>query len=205
VGVLDRWKLTLEELDEILSERPSLRGITFGYVGEYKLRKMWFRDERIKGLRTYDNHDRARKGDLTFFYKGVEISVEVKSLQTASISREGDHPTGKFQCDVSDRRRVILPNRDEIQTTCLLVGEFDLLAVNLFEFHEDWLFAFAKNKDLPRSRYAHYTPEQREHLLATLIEVTWPLNHTFEAEPFALLDDIAAEKQRGTSTDEADG
>jgi hypothetical protein len=205
MGVLDRWKVTPEELDEILSERPSLRGITFGYVGEYKLRKMWFRDERIKGLRTYDNHDRARKGDLSFFYKGVEISVEVKSLQTASISRDADHRTGKFQCDASDRRRVTLPNGDKIETTCLLVGEFDLLAVNLFEFHEDWLFAFAKNKDLPRSRYAHYTPEQREHLLATLVQVTWPLNPPFGAEPFALLDDIAAEKQRGASAEKAHG
>jgi hypothetical protein len=197
VGVLDRWKVTPGELDEILSERPSLRGITFGYVGEYKLRKIWFRDERVAQLRTYDNHERARKGDLSFMFKGVEISVEVKSLQTGSISREGGHCTGKLQCDASDRRRVILPNGDEIQTTCLVVGEFDLLAVNLFEFREDWLFAFAKNADLPRSRYRRYTEDQRRYLLATLIEVTWPVSAPFQAEPFHLLDEIAAEKSSG--------
>jgi len=42
MGILERWKLTAEELDEIVSGNPSLRGFMFGYVSEYKLKKMWF-------------------------------------------------------------------------------------------------------------------------------------------------------------------
>lgn len=196
MGILERWRITGDELDEIVSSSPSLRGFIFGYVSEYKRRKTWFADTRIIGLHKSDNHGRARKGDLTFTYRGVEITVEVKSLQTHSIRRRDDGCHGKFQCDASDRRRISLPSGETIETTCLAVGEFDLLAVNLFEFSGGWQFAFARNKDLPRSRFPKHTPEQRQHLLATLIDVTWPLQPPFEPEPFRLLDEIAAEKSR---------
>lgn len=197
MGTLERWKLAVEELDEIISANPSLRGFMFGYVSEYKLRKMWFSDERISNLVKYDNHDRSRKGDISFTYKDVEISVEVKSLQTHSIRKVGSGYVGKFQCDASDRRQVILPNKQKVETTCLVVGEFDLLAVNLFEFEQEWRFVFAKNKDLPRSRFSGYRPQQQKYLLATLMEVTWPLKQPFHPEPFQLLDQIALEKARG--------
>ncbi len=196
MGVLENRGLAIEELDEIVSANPSLRGFMFGYLSEYKLRKMWFSDERVSDLVKYDNHDRTRKGDLSFIYKGVRVLAEVKSLQTHSIRRVGDEYHGKFQCDASDRREVILPDGEKIETTCLVAGEFDLLAVSLFEFEHEWRFAFAKSSDLPRSRYAKYSPQQQKYLLATLIEVTWPLGPPFEPEPFRLLDEIALEKVR---------
>jgi len=197
MGVLERWQVTSEELDEVISASPSLRGFVFGYLSEYKLRKMWFSDDRIGNLHKSDNHDRARKGDMTFIYGGAEVTVEVKSLQTHSIRQTEGGVTGKFQCDASDRRRVALPDGQSIETTCLVVGEFDLLAVNLFEFQHEWRFAFARNRNLPRSRYPKYTPEQRDQILATLVEVTWPLKPPFELEPFRLLDEIAAERRAG--------
>jgi len=196
MGILERWKLTAEALDEVISANPSLRGFMFGYVSEYKLKKMWFSDERISNLIKYDNHDRTRKGDLSFIYNGVQMNVEVKSLQTRSIRKAGSEYIGKFQCDASDRRQVALPNRQKIETTCLVVGDFDLLAVNLFEFEQEWRFAFAKNKDLPRSRSSKYTPRQQKYLLATLMEITWPLKPPFQPEPFQLLDEIALEKAK---------
>jgi len=195
MGILERWKITTTELDEIVSSSPSLRGFIFGYVSEYKVRKMWFSGEQIGGLHKANNHDRSRRGDLSFLYKGVEITVEVKSLQTHSIRRTDAGCSGKFQCDASDRREVTLPNGERFETTCLVVGEFDLIAVNLFEFEQEWHFAFAKNTDLPRSRFARYTPEQRQHILATLIDVSWPLKPPFAAEPFRLLDEIVREKR----------
>jgi len=167
-----------------------------GYVAEHRLRKTWFSDERIRDLVKRNNHDRANKGDLSFAYKGVQITVEVKSLQTRSIREVEGEFRGRFQCDASDSREVVLPNRRRMKTTCLVVGEFDLLAVNLFEFEKKWRFAFAKNDELPRSRYRKYTPVQRAYLLATLMEVTWPLTPPFHEEPFALLDQIAREKTK---------
>jgi hypothetical protein len=196
MGVLEHWNLSTEELDEIVTANPSLRGFMFGYVGEYKLRKTWFSDSRISNLVKYDNHDRSLKGDLSFTYKETEVRVEVKSLQTRSVRKMDDRFVGKFQCDASDRRPVTLPNRQKIETTCLVIGEFDLLAVCLFEFEKKWQYAFAKSTDLPRSTFPKYTPQQRKYLFATLMEVTWPLQPPFHPEPFRLLDEIAAQKTK---------
>lgn len=122
------------------------------------------------------------------------MSVEVKSLQTATIKEADGVLSARFQCDASDRRLVTLPNGEQIQTTCLVVGEFDLVAVNLFAFQDVWRFVFARNKDLPRSRYPKYSPEARQYLLASLMTVTWPPAPPFYAEPFALLDEIVRER-----------
>lgn len=196
MGVLEQWKVSLEEIDEVVSANPSLRGFLFGYLNEYKLRKMWFSDPRIQDLKKYNNHDRAHKGDLSFRYQGAEICVECKGLQTNSVKKTDEGYIGKFQCDASDRRKVTLPNKKKIETTCLLVGEFDLLAVGLFEFGQEWRFAFAKNQDLPRTRSPKYTEKQRQHLLATTMEITWPLKPPFETEPFRLIEKIAYDKRK---------
>ena len=92
----------------------------------------------------------------------------MKSLQTSKVKTTPTGYTGKYQCDASDKRTIRLPNGEDIATTCLLVDEFDLVAVNLFAFGEEWRFAFAKNSDLQRSRYRGYTEEQRKYLLASL-------------------------------------
>lgn len=81
-----------------------------------------------------------------------------------------------------------------LQTTCLVVGDFDLVAVNLFEFGQKWHFAFAKMEDLPRSPYRKYTEQQRQYLLQTTPKISWPLDPPFRDEPFTLLDEIAASK-----------
>lgn len=195
-NIFDRWGITVDEASEIIKSRPSLRGVLFGYVGEYKLKKMLLSDNRIAEITPVDNHDRSARGDLIITYKGVNIGVQVKSLQTATVKKANEGYIGRFQCDASDRRRVILPNGQKIETTCLVVGGFDLLAVNLFEFGQEWKFAFAKNEDLPRSGYGGYTPKQRRYLLATLMTITWPLRPPFEAEPYRLLDEIVEKKKR---------
>ena len=41
---------------------------------------------------------------------------------------------GKAQVDASDRREIVLPDNSRVTTTCLLKGEFDILAVNVFAF-----------------------------------------------------------------------
>ena len=92
---------------------------------------------------------------------------------------------------------IKMPFGSTVNTTCLLVGEFDLLAVNLFAFEREWRFSFAKNEDLPRSKFRKYTPEQREHLLASLVPVSWPPIPPLYAEPFQLLDEIIEERRRG--------
>jgi hypothetical protein len=199
MGILEQWGVTLDEINDILAERPSVRGILLGFIAEYKLAQIWFsNDPRVDSLERYKNHDRTRASDLGFRYKGVLVSVQVKSLQSSSVLKTETGYKGTLQCDASDRRLVHLPNGESVETTCLLVGGFDLLAVNLFEFGQEWRFAFAKNSDLPRTTSSKYTPEQRKFLLATSVRITWPLQPPFYEDPFTVLDIIVAEKSSKT-------
>jgi len=192
--ILDRWDITAEVLTEAIDGNPSLRGMLMGYIAEYKLRNMWFVGKKgVSQQVKHDDHDRKKKGDLVVTYRGREFIIESKSLQTNSIRKEDDRFTGKAQCDASDRRTVKFPDGTTLETTCLLRGEFDLLAVNLFAFEEKWRFAFVKNKDLPPNTYRKYTETQKDLLLPSLIKVTWPPEPPFRDEPFSLLDELCSE------------
>jgi hypothetical protein len=187
-SILRRWGLTEEELTDIIQENPSMRGLMLGYIAEYKLRKMHFSAPVFEKVHKADDHDRSRKGDLTVSYKGREFSIECKSLQTNSIRKTEEGYEGKYQCDASDRRTVKLRGGKKIETTCLLVDEFDVVAVNLFAFEEKWRFAFALNEDLPRSAFQKYLPSIRRQLLATLMPVSWPLRPPYIENPMALFE-----------------
>lgn len=162
-----------------------------GYLGETKAKKTWFDGRKeVTNVKKYDDHDRTKKGDISVTYGGREFFIEVKSLQTNSIRCVDKVMCGKAQVDASDRRPVKLFDGSVVETTCLLVGEFDILAVNLFSFGEGWRFIFAKNKDLPRSKSKKYTPEQQQHLLATTVNVSWPPEPPFTTDPYPLLDEL---------------
>lgn len=187
-SILKRWGLTKQELTEIIQENPSMRGLMLGYIAEYKLRKMHFSGSDFEKVHKSDDHDRSRKGDLTVTFKGREFKIECKSLQTNSIKKTEEGYEGKCQCDASDRRTVKLRGGKKIETTCLLVGEFDIIAVNLFSFEEKWRFAFALNEDLPRSNFQKYPASIRRQLLATLMPVSWPLRPPYIESPMPLFE-----------------
>lgn len=196
MGILEDWDITQDDLNTVLSERPSIRGILIGFLAEYKLQRTVFSDSRIHKLVRYDDHDRSRPADFSFEYQGRRITVEVKSLQTSSVRSDNGGFSGRCQVDASDRRTVTLPDGTTLETTCLLAGKFDILAINLFEFGHQWHFGFVRNKDLPRSKYRNYTPYQRSCLLATNVSVTWPLRPPFYSEPFTILKEIAKERRK---------
>ena len=196
MGILEDWNITTEELNAVLAERPSVRGILIGFLSEYKLQRTIFSDARIHRLVRYDDHDRTRPADFSFTYQGESVTVEVKSLQSNSVRNLNGGFVGRCQVDASDRRPVKLPDGSVLETTCLLAGTFDILAVNLFEFRQRWEFAFIRNKHLPRSNHRRYTDYQREHLLATSVQVHWPLEPPFYDTPFPILDEIRRERRR---------
>ena len=189
-SILQRWDVTVEELTQVVEQNPSLRGMILGYLAELKLEKLWLRREGISDISKHDDHDRKKKGDRVVLYKGKEFIFESKSLQTNSIRKTERGWIGKAQVDASDRRQVTLPDGTKVNTTCLLRNEFDVLAVNIFAFDEKWRFVFAKNSDLPFSRYKGYTEYQRRHLLATLVTVHWPPKPPFQEEPFTLMNEM---------------
>jgi len=201
VTILKRWSITAEELTLAIDENPNLRGMLLGYVAEYKLRNLWFLNKPgITHSIKYDDHNRKKKGDLVVTYKGRAFTIESKSLQTHSIRREGDSWFGRAQCDASDRRTVIFADGSALETTCLLAGEFDILAVNLFAFENQWRFVFAKNSDLPRSTYKKYSLQQQSELLASLVPVSWPPRPPFSEEPFTLMDEMIKTASSGGSS-----
>jgi len=165
-----------------------------GYIGEYKARQLLTKQAAISLLRKPDDHDRRKgsKNDFVLRYRNREFSFEVKSLQSNSVKQDPISKvyTGRAQVDASDRRLVILPDGTELATTCLLVGQFDMLALNLFQFRQQWDFAFILNRDLPRSTYRKYSAYQRAHLLATTVKVSLPVQAPFSMEPLALLDKL---------------
>lgn len=198
-SILTRWGVTIDELTRAVDENPSLRGMILGYLAEQKLETLWLSSDEIESVRKYDDHDRRRKGDRVVRYRGQEFVFESKSLQTATVKPVADGWFGRAQVDASDRRTVRLPSGDLLVTTCLRRGEFDILAVNLFAFENRWRFAFAKNSDLPMTRYRGYSDYERRHLLATTVEVHWPPRPPFREEPFSLMNEILQERARATS------
>jgi hypothetical protein len=195
--ILERWNIDEEVLTKLIDENPSLRGMLFGYVAEYQFSKIWLSHPDVSYAIKPDDHNRKKKGDRLIMYKGKEFSIEVKSLQTAMIQKNPDGTfTGKAQCDGSDRRIVTFADGSQLNTTCLLGGEFDMLAINCFAFQGRWDFAFARNEDLPRSSFRKYTKEQQKLLLASLVPVTWPPKPPFFADPFVVLDRIGMERAK---------
>ncbi len=202
MGFLLDWDLSYEEIDELLTDNPSLRSFVSGYAAEMKCRRLWFEsDPRASGVKKWDDHDRTRKGDIHFMYREQSISVEVKSLQTNMVKDfDNGQFSGKFQCDASDKRSVVFDDGSSVETTCLRVGEFDLLAVNLFAFTGKWDFVFARNDLLPhvsgvRGASRNYTQHQKDNLLATLMPMEYPIISPYQSEPWAILDEIVAMRQ----------
>lgn len=179
--------ITPEEWRELTNANPSLRGNLLGYAAEMKLRKMWFSSEHATSERRDDG---KKKSNLVVTYRGRDFIVKLCSLRTSSIRRGVDKVNAVAQCDSSERRIVKVSGGSSLNTPCLLVSEFDLLAVNIFAINNEWRFLFAKSLDLPRSTHKYYTPLQRESLLASVVRVTYPPVHPFYVEPFRLLDEI---------------
>ena len=192
-SILRQWEISEQDLTEIVAQNPSLRGILLGYVAERKFHEAFLNHPAIPEKGRDDDHDRARKDDRRIVYKGKSIIIEVKSLQTNLVKSLGDDRwTGKSQVDASDSREVTFPDGSTLKTTCLLRGEFDLLAVNCFAFGNKWRFAFALNSELPKNTYKKYAEYQKSRLLPTLISIEWPLKPPFAENPFELLDWLIA-------------
>lgn len=200
-SILKRWGISEAELTELVDSNPSLRGILLGYVAEHKFHTAYMSHPDITTPVKDDDHNRKKKGDRRAIYKGTEVVIEVKSLQTIKVKKLGDDEwTGGAQVDASDRRTVHFPDGSTLETTCLLRGEFDILAVNCFAYGDKWRFAFALNADLPQNRYKKYTEYQRKYLLPTLIRVEWPLVPPFTEDLSELLKRVQDAKKRLPAT-----
>ena len=193
---LDDLNISLEELDDVFKENPSLRGTIVGYLGEIKLRTYLSNIKQIKILPKPDDHDRTAKYDLPIKYKGRVFKIEVKSLQTNTIKVPKNRTDIKLQatvqCDASDCRAIVLPNGKTVTTTCLQYGDFDILAVNMYMFNKKWEYAFALNEKIPHSGKGsskNPIPEDcQKYIMKTSIPITYPIEGIFTSNICTLLD-----------------
>lgn len=179
-------------LVEVLKANPSLRGMVYGYVAEVAfalhLEKMGIaQKDHFKP----DDHKRKQaKSDRTLKYLLKQYTVQLKSIQTNSLKEVSP---GKFkakvQNDASDRRRLTLPDGTKVDVTNYVKGEYDVLAVSLQPFAGEWRFAYKKNKDLKQSTYKKYPPNVQSYLLATSVDITWPLTDDWTEDFFAVISD----------------
>lgn len=199
-GLLDRLDISVEELENLIDANPSLRGFIIGYLAEAKLTARLAADSRITKLVKFDDHDRTNKHDLVITYRGKEFTIEIKSLQSATVRAcdgrwfTGAEVVAKFQCDASDRRTVLLADGSSVTTTCLRYGDFDIIAVNLFAFEKGWQYGFALNRDLPHSTYRKYPAEVQKLLIKSLVPISHPLQPPFTDDLFRLLDVLYRER-----------
>lgn len=193
--ILDEWGITPEQLTELLDENPSLKGMLLGYTAELKLKEIITSFPEVSFTTKFDDHNRKKKGDLYIVYHEKAFDVESKSLQSSMIEfdEKNQEWLGKAQVDASDRRIVTLPSGEEVNTTLLLRGEFDVLAVNCYAFENKWRFVFARNSDLPFSKYKKYSEEARQSLIASLIPLTWPPKPPFYSDLRVLLNEMIEE------------
>lgn len=210
MGFLETWELSYDDINEVTTDNPSLQSFIIGYAAEVKCRKLYFDNQRdIRGVYKPDDHNRMEKGDWVLNYKGHPLSVEVKSLQGASLRpRRNGQIIPTFQCDASDSRTVTFKDGSSVQTTSLLVGEFDVLAVNLRALTGQWDFVFCKNEDLPRvdgtrGRAKFYTQYQLDNLIRSSMPLHLTRDHRAIApwrdEPYSLFDEIVYERRHGTA------
>lgn len=193
--ILEEWDITAEQLTTLLDGNPSLRGMLLGYVAELKLKEIITSFPEVSFTTKFDDHNRKKKGDLYIVYHGKAFDVESKSLQSSMIDYDYENKIwyGKAQVDASDRRTITLPSGQQLNTTLLLRGEFDVLAVNCYAFENQWRFVFARNSDLPYSNYKQYSEEAKKALIASLIPVSWPPKPPFYSDLRTLLNEMIDE------------
>lgn len=207
MGFLEDWDLSYDEINELLTDNPSLRSFVMGYAAEVKCKSMYFaHDRRVSDMYKPDDHDRSAKGDLILTYRGQQLAIEVKSIQSVSMNprKRSGLVQPYFQCDASDRRTVYFDDGSEVVTTSLLVGEFDVLALNIHSFTGEWDFVFAKNSDLPtmlgttRGAAANFTPYQQSRLLRGTIPIDLePDPRIYSRNPFEVFDSVLSDRRRG--------
>ena len=187
-----------DDLVLAIKRAPSLRGMILGYIAEEMFEKHVLNEEVLfTGIIKHDDHDRTNnKSDRSFCYKKRVYTVQLKSIQTNSIAWHLNENIliADVQNDASDRRKITLPNGNQVETTNYQIGDFDILAVPLFPFTGEWDFAYKRNRDCRKCESNKYSEEDRKYLLSTTEKITWPLAPDWTTQLETLLDNSIGEE-----------
>ncbi|MNK27614.1 hypothetical protein D3C87_459760 [compost metagenome] len=141
---------SLNDIEEMVSENPSLRGYLQGYLAEKVLRKKL---EELPGVTSVTKipDSASEKGDFKVIYKGTPITIEVKSLATNSVKEDILTQTwqGTVRIKNTDKREIEVDGIGTVSSSKLFKGQFDILAVCCFAVSGQWDFVFMENKYIP--------------------------------------------------------
>lgn len=181
--------ISREQLVSMIKSHPCVRGMISGYISEMKFKEFLAQYEDVSDCFKPKDHDRVlNKADLIFCYGNNSISVQIKSIQTRSVKWKNNKYIGNIQNDASDKRNIILPNNEQITTTNYQIGEYDILAVPLFLFTNEWTFAYKLNKHCRKSTSKKYSRSQRQYLLSTIEKISYPLDTDWTTDIITLLE-----------------
>lgn len=141
--------ITLADLEELIDTNPSLRGYMHGYLAELHLQRILLQTPGVTFVEKIPDRSPA-KGDFRVIYQGDTLTIEVKSLSSHALKE--DYLNGGWNGKVSIKgtdSKII--NEEGDMTTCLVRGEFDILAICTFSLTKTWDFKFIANKYLPSS------------------------------------------------------
>lgn len=140
-----------EMMIEMLRKNSSLRGYLQGYAAEEYLMKKLRSMDGIDEVSKIPDRDK-QKGDISLSYQGRPLTIEIKSLKSGS-SRE-DFLEGGFSATVLVKRTDRAQDEgDQVGTTHLTPGEFDILAISTYGITGRWEYYYIANKYLPRAAH----------------------------------------------------
>jgi hypothetical protein len=180
--------VTLEEIADLFRENSSLRGYCQGFVSERRLAQ-WLRTfPEIESVEKIPDQS-EEKGDLRVVYKGEILRIELKSIATDSVRHDvlNDTWQGKVRTKATDRRDIEIDGVGVIRTSCLIKGEFDILAISTLPVDGQWTYMFMDAAFLP------------ETANPGLIQTSFTLNPLttpgVQADPLKVFDSILAKKR----------
>lgn len=193
-----------ELFNELMNKKANVAAPVLGGFAE-----LYFRDQHIdsnpniSAVNNPSDHDRSQKYDWIYQYKGHPIRVEVKSIQKGSESVEYTNMgekvhTGNTQLKNSDPIERTLPDGTVVSPINTKKGNFDILAVCLFRFENEWVFVFAKNEDLPETTSGEIPKDYHHLFLENPIPVQYPTGDLFTTDLEGLMDEIVQERENGT-------
>src|SRR5579859_3234707 len=116
---------TMEDIQEMIDENPSLRGYLQGYLAERALKRQLLQVPGVTSVRKIPDQAET-KGDFEIIYRGVSITIESKSVATNSI--KDDVLTQTWQGTVpiknTDKREIEIEGLGTISTSKLRRGQF---------------------------------------------------------------------------------
>ena len=198
-------------LKDLVIERPTLRGIVAGFLAEEDFKDDYLRgdylgttDYPIYDLEEPDDHDRSKnKADqivrIEIHGEEHEVRFQQKSVQTNPIRKTDEGLKASVQNDGSDNREVKIPGTDrKVKTTCILVGDYDVLVVPTFPFSGERTWAFKLNSKCARTEHKKYRVEDRPYLLKTVEKITWPLSDDWTDDVSVILEQLIQERAEGS-------